>query len=458
MIAAAVGAAVSGPGADREVGGFSIDTRTLKPGDMFIAIRGERFDGNSYVVDAVRKGAVGAIVSDAGLVGAADLRAVPLVVVPDTVRALQELATRVRRESGAAVVAVTGSAGKSTTKEISAELLSARYRVFRNRGNLNNHIGLPLSLLELRHKPDIGVLELGMNHFGEISALVKMAEPEVRVWTNVGPAHLEFFGTVEAIAEAKAEILEGAGKDALLVANADDDLVMRHAADFAGRVRTFGVERPADVRALAVNDLGIDGTAALVRTPVGDAEIRTPLPGIANLSNVLAATVVAIRFDVPLSDIAARAAVLKPVAHRGEVVRAGGVTVVDDSYNSNPKALSRALSMLAAETRYARRIAVLGEMLELGAAGESLHRASGAEAAQVGLDALIVVGGMNAKALAAGAQAAGLPGASVHHVGDSKEAADLAALLVRPGDLVLVKGSRGIRTEAVVERLKAEFA
>ena len=173
---------------------------------------------------------------------------------------------------------------------------------------MNNHIGLPLSLLELRTKPDIGVLELGMNHFGEISALVNIAEPEVRVWTNVGPAHLEFFGTVDAIAEAKAEILEGADKDALLVANADDDLVMRHAATFAGRVRTFGVERPADVRALAVRDLGIDGTAALVRTPIGEAEIRTPLPGTANLSNVLAAAAVAIRFDVPLADIVERAA------------------------------------------------------------------------------------------------------------------------------------------------------
>ena len=199
-----------------------------------MAIRGDRFDGNAYVADAVGKGAVGAMVSDAALAGAAELAGTPLVVVPDTIAALQTLANRVRRDSGAAVVAVTGSAGKSTTKEITAEFLAARYTVFRNRGNLNNHIGLPLSLLELRKKPDIGVLELGMNHFGEISALVKIAEPDVRVWTNVGPAHLEFFGTVDAIAEAKAEILEGADKDSLLVANADDDLVMRHAGTFRG--------------------------------------------------------------------------------------------------------------------------------------------------------------------------------------------------------------------------------
>ena len=430
----------------------------MSPGDMFVAIHGERFDGNAYVADAVRKGAIGAIVSDPTLPSSAELAGTPLVVVPNTIAALQKLANRVRRDSGASVVAVTGSAGKSTTKEITAEFLAARYTVFRNRGNLNNHIGLPLSLLELRTKPDIGVLELGMNHFGEISALVKIAEPEVRVWTNVGPAHLEFFGTVDAIAEAKAEILEGADKDALLVANADDDLVMRHASKFGGRVRTFGVERPADVRALAVRDLGIDGTAALVRTPIGEAEIRTPLPGTANLSNVLAAAAVAIRFDVPLSDVVERAARLKPVARRGEVIRAGAVTIIDDSYNSNPKALTRALAMLAGETRFARRIAVVGEMLELGPASPSLHRAAGEQAAHSGIDELVAVGGDNAKAVADGAIAAGMPASQVHFVPNSKDAADLTRALVRPGDLILVKGSRGIRTEAVVERIKAELA
>jgi len=425
---------------------------------MFIAIRGERFDGNAYVAEAVRKGAMAAIVSDASLAGSTELAAIPLIVVPDTVAALQALANRVRRDSGAAVVAVTGSAGKSTTKEIAAEFLAARYRVFRNKGNLNNHIGLPLSLLELRKKPDIGVLELGMNHFGEISALVKIAEPEVRVWTNVAPAHLEFFGTVEAIAEAKAEILEGAYKDSLLVANADDDLVMRHAKQFRGRVRTFGVERPADVRALAVRDVGIDGTAALVRTPIGDAEIRTPLPGIANLSNVLAAAAVAIRFDIPLDDIVERAAGLKSVARRGEITRTSKLVIVDDSYNSNPKALSRALSLIAGETRYRRRVAVIGEMLELGEASPDLHRACGQEAARAGIGELIAVGGANAQALAEGAREAGMAAANVHYRANSTDAADLAVKLVKAGDLVLVKGSRGIRTEVVADRLKAEFA
>lgn len=458
IVAATTGGELAGSGRDRAITGFSIDTRTLAPGDLFFAIRGDRFDGNTFVREAVRKGAVGAVVAERSLLDAPELSSAAFIVASDTIVALQALARYVRRESGAAIVAVTGSAGKSTTKEIAAEFLSARYQVFRNRGNLNNHIGLPLSLLELRRKPEVGVLELGMNHFGEISTLVRIAEPDVRVWTNVGPAHLEFFGTVDAIAEAKAEILEGADKDSVLVANADDERVMRHAAAFAGRVRTFGIDRPADVRALAVRDLGIDGTAAVVRTPIGEAEIRTPLPGIANLSNLLAAAAVAIRFDVPLADIVERAAGLKPVARRGEITRTGGLTIIDDTYNSNPQALSRALAMLGSEKRYERRIAVIGEMLELGQAGESLHRASGEEAATSGLSELVVVGGAMAHAIGEGAVGAGMSKASVHYAPDSTEAAAIAVSIVKSGDLILVKGSRGVRTEVVVDRLKAEFA
>ena len=450
-----LGVSVSGQGGEREIRGFSIDTRSIREGDLFVAIRGERFDGNAYVADAVEKGAVGAIVSNPALSSEPGLASIPLIVVADTVEAMQRVAMRVRRDSRAAVVAVTGSAGKSTTKEITAEFLSARYRVFRNKGNLNNHIGLPLSLLELRTGPDIGVFELGMNHFGEISVLVRVAEPEVRVWTNVGPAHLEFFGSLEAIARAKAEILEGADADSLLVANADDDLVMSHAAHFRGRVRTFGVERPADVRALAVKDRGIDGSTALMRTPVGEAEIHVPLPGMGNLSNVLAAAAVALRFDIPLDDIVERAGSLKPVARRGEIVRAGDLAIIDDTYNSNPAALARALEMVAGETRFVRRIAVLGEMLELGEAGPALHRAAGEHAARSGLSAVVAVGGPNARELANGAIAGGMSPDRVQHAEDSGKAAEIAVNLVKPGDLVLVKGSRGVRTEVVVDRLKA---
>jgi UDP-N-acetylmuramoyl-tripeptide--D-alanyl-D-alanine ligase len=206
-----------------------------------------------------------------------------------------------------------------------------------------------------------------------------------------------------------------------------------------------------------VKDLGVDGTAAIIRTPAGDAEVQTSLAGTANLANVLAATAVALRFDVPLSDIIQRAATLKPVPRRGEVIRCGDVTIVDDSYNSNPAALSRALAMMKAETRYRRRIAVIGEMLELGATSEELHRQAGKEAAEAGIGVVIAVGGSPARAVAEGAIAGGLSEDNVHYASVSAQAADLAAALVKPGDLVLVKGSRGIRTEIVVDRLKAEL-
>jgi UDP-N-acetylmuramoyl-tripeptide--D-alanyl-D-alanine ligase len=233
---------------------------------------------------------------------------------------------------------------------------------------------------------------------------------------------------------------------------------MRHAVRFGGRVSTFGLDRPADIQALNVRDLGVDGTAALVRTPAGEAELRTGLPGTANLSNLLAATAVAVRFGVPLSEIVARAAALRPLSRRGEITKAGGVTIVDDSYNSNPRALSKALSTVAGEGRFARRVALIGEMLELGEASEAFHRAAGEEAARSGLAVLVAVGGPSARALADGAVHGGMSSSAVHYLPDSDSAAEFAVTAIKSGDLVLVKGSRGIRMDVVVDRLKAELA
>jgi UDP-N-acetylmuramoyl-tripeptide--D-alanyl-D-alanine ligase len=355
------------------------------------------------------------------------------------------------------VVAITGSAGKTTTKEVTGEFLAARYTVVRNRGNLNNHIGLPLSLVALRDRPDVAVVELGMNHAGEISTLVSVAEPEVRVWTNVGEAHLGFFASVDAIADAKAEIFEGATASTLLVANANDDRIRERVPRFGGRVVTFGIECDATVRATRVADRGIDGMTARITTPRGDVELSTPLVGRGNLANVLAATAVAIEFDVPLSIISDRARWLRPAAHRGEVVRlTNGVTVIDDSYNANPTATARALDVLAGASAAGRRIAILGEMLELGDHTSRLHEDVGRQVARMGIDVLLTVGSTPALSMAEAAVAAGLASESVRHFPESEEAADAAAALARPGDLILVKGSRGIRTDRIVERLKAD--
>ena len=439
------------------IGRVSIDSRTLEPGDCFVAIRGDRFDGHEFVPDVLARGAGSVVVSSDVDPGASSSAVV--IRVDDTTQALQDVAREVRRRSGATVVAITGSAGKTTTKEVAAELLSSRHRVFRNKGNLNNHIGLPLSLLELRTRPEIAVVELGMNHPGEIRTLVGIAEPDVRVWTNVGDAHLGFFASAEAIADAKAEILDGADENDILVANANDARVLSRAEWFLGRVVTFGIDVDADVRASSVVHRGVEGMEAVVSAAGREARLRTPLLGLGNLSNVLAAMAVGLHVDISLDDMVARAATLAPAYHRGEVLRLpGGVTLIDDSYNSSPAALGRALETMASASGSARKVGVLGEMLELGEFSEPLHREAGRRAAAAGLDLLIGVGGSVAAAMTSEAVLAGMPERCVWHVSSKEEAADLALRHVRAGDLVLVKGSRGIGTDLVVERLKGEFA
>ena len=358
------------------------------------------------------------------------------------------------------MVAITGSAGKTTTKEATAVLLAATLRTYRSAGNLNNHVGLPLSLLELRRRPDVAVVELGMNHAGEIRTLVAIAEPDVRVWTNVAPVHAAHFASIEAIADAKAEILEGALPDHLLVANADDPLVMSRARRFAGRVSTYGIAASASgVHAVDVRLLGLDGVVAHLVTWKGEADIRVPLVGQGNLSNVLAAVTVALELGVPLAALPDLIAGLRPARQRGEVHRLpGGITLVDDSYNSNPSALDQALQAIAAETRCGRKVAVLGEMLELGEASTALHETCGRRAVAAGITVLVTVGGEPARALGRAAVAAGLSADAVWHADTAAEAAERTAAIARPGDLVLVKGSRGIGTEAVTSRLKREFA
>lgn len=434
------------------LGEVSTDTRRIRAGDFFVALRGPRFDGHAFADVARDAGAAGALVDTAyagPLWGA-------IVQVDDTLAGLQRVAHSVRRTSGARVVAITGSAGKTTTKDAIATLLSARHRVVKNIGNLNNHIGLPLSLLQLRTNPDVAVMELGMNHAGEISRLVEIAEPDARVWTNVGDAHLGFFDSPDAIADAKAEILEGAGAATVLVCNADDARVMARVAGFPGRTVTFGFSDGAAVRAVDVENLGVSGSRARIVTPAGSCPVETALIGRGNLLNVLAAVATALEFGVPLDAIPQGVRALVPADHRGVVHRLpNGAIVVDDSYNSSPSALRLALETLASDPRARRRLAVVGEMLELGSQTTAMHEACGRAVADMRLDRLVAVGGPPALALATAAIAAGLPAANVDYVATSAEAAALVSETLRDGDLLLVKGSRGIGTDAVVARLMA---
>ena len=488
MIASATGGTVTGGDQSAPIKGFSIDSRSLQPGDLFFAIVAAR-DGHDFVDAAFAAGAAGVVVecgrtalargpdstpgehdsatpgghafSRADRTDAADGTPRLVIEVADTTRALQDVARFVRRQSGATLVAITGSAGKTTTKETIAEFLSSTFRVTRNKGNLNNHLGLPLSLLELRHGADVAVMELGMNHAGEIRVLVNVAEPEVRVWTNVGDAHIGHFASRDAIADAKGEILESARPGDVLVCNADDPLVMMRAANFSGRRITFGFAPNAEVRGESVEDLGLNGTRLVVHTPTGSARVHIPLLGRGNVSNLLAATAVATHLGVALDTIAERAALLRPAAHRGAVVNLSrGVTVVDDSYNSSPAALVRALEVIARESGSARKAAVLGEMLELGAHSLQLHRECGQAAATAQLDRLIAVGGDAAKALAEAAVHGGMNHAAVSWVQTSTDASDEILHWLADGapSLVLVKGSRGIKTDIVVERITEAYS
>ena len=444
-MAAAFGGTLASGDASRPLGPVSIDTRTIAPGDLFVALTGPRFDGHAFVGAALVGGAEGLVVSAPA--GVTTTGGVPVIVVDDTLAGLQRAARVIRRRAGSTVVAITGSAGKTTTKEIAATLLARRYTTFRNRGNLNNHIGLPLSLFELRTAPAFAVVELGMSGAGEISQLVSIAEPRIRVWTNVGEAHLGHFASVEAIADAKQEILEGATADDVFVANAADARVMARTNGFPGRVVTFGVDVEADVAIGDVQLRGTNGSSATL-TMAGQAHaIETRLIGTANLANVAAAAAVAMVADVPPAAIVAGIASLVPAAHRGEVVHApGGWTVVDDAYNSSPSALQRALETLVSLP--GRSVALLGEMLELGTFSAQYHAECGTAAGRLGVAVVVAVGGAPAKALAEAARAAGVP--DVHVVADSSAAAAIARDVVRAGDAVLVKGSRGIRMEAVV--------
>jgi UDP-N-acetylmuramoyl-tripeptide--D-alanyl-D-alanine ligase len=455
-VAAAVGGTIAKGDGAATFEGFTTDSRRASAGQLFIALRGDRFDGAAFVEASVAAGARGVLVAK----GTAPLGSgVVTIVVDDTLTALQELGRHMRRLSGASVVAITGSAGKTSTKEAAAEFLATRHTVYRNVGNLNNHIGLPLTLLELRSRPDVAVVELGMNHAGEISRLVELAEPDVRVWTNVGDAHLGHFASVDAIADAKAEVLERATDATRAVVNGDDVRVMARVKGFDGTVTTFGLGQQNTIRAVDVRDRGVAGTAARMVTPAGEAEVSVTIPGRGPLMNVLAATGVALGYDVPLEAIAETTATLTAAARRGEVIRLGrGVVLVDDSYNSSPAALTRALDALGSEQHATRRVAVIGEMRELGEFALSLHRESGRRAAQAGVGLLVAIGGAPAEALAEAAITAGLDSSLVRHFDTSDGAAAPVSAMLQPGDVVLVKGSRGTRTDIVADRVKAEWA
>jgi UDP-N-acetylmuramoyl-tripeptide--D-alanyl-D-alanine ligase len=431
----------------------SIDSRTITPGDLFFAIKGPRFDGHDFLADVAAKGALAAVVHR----DAPAPEGLPLLQVADTTAALAALGQHRRRQAAIPVVAVTGSAGKTTTKEMTAALLARRGPVLKTEGNLNNQYGLPLTLLRLQPEHRHAVLELGMSAAGELRALSRLARPDVAVITMVAPVHLEFFASVDAIADAKAEILEGLGESGLAVLNGDDPRVRRVGEAFrarGGKVAWFGRDR--SYAASAENWRGtVHGMRFDLRLGGRAVDVALPLPGPHYLSNFLAAAAAAHHLGLSAEEIAAAAVEMRPASHRGQVLRLGAnVTVLDDCYNSNPAAVEAAVAALDMSAP-GRRVAVLGDMLELGPTGPDLHREAGRKVAPR-LQAMVGVGAL-APHFLEGAREAGLPADALTAFPDSAAAAAAVPSLVRPGDAVLVKGSRGVRMETIVEAIASAF-
>jgi UDP-N-acetylmuramoyl-tripeptide--D-alanyl-D-alanine ligase len=426
--------------------GYSIDSRTLTAGDLFIAIAGERFDGHEYVQTALEKGAVGAIVAAGKDVAGDPLR---LLQVEDTVKALQLLGAAARRLWGKPLLAVTGSAGKTTTKEILAHILATRFRVMKSSGNLNNHIGLPLQLLKLEAEHDLAVVEMGMNHAGEIRALGALAHHDLAVVTTVAPVHLEFFGSLKEIARAKYEIIETLHSGGVAVLNADDEYVCQFGRDFKGKVVTFGTKRAADVSAHNIKLNGAEGSTFDLVVGSVEEPVTFPLVGEHNIYNALAAAAAAMERGLTPSQAAVALSSIAPPDKRGQVLQIGGATIINDCYNSNPRALAAMVDTLAS-MKAQRRILVVGEMLELGPTAEALHRESGRHAAEKKIDLVIGVRGM-ARAVAEAACGAGT---QAQFVETPEQAGEWLAQNLRPGDAVLLKASRGVKLERALEGLE----
>ena len=461
QVAEAMGAR-PGPGLDplAWVAGVSIDSRTLRAGELFIAIHGPRHDGHDHVAAAVEQGAVAAVVAEPLLSRYAGWVSDRCITVPDTFDALKALGRAVREAWGGKVAGVTGSVGKTTTKEILAALLGAKLRVLKSEGNLNNEYGLPLTLFRLEETHQAAVLEMGMSRRGELARLAEIAKPDVGVVTRVAPAHLEFFSSVDEIALAKRELIEGLnGQSSLAVLNADDERVAAFAFKAPGSVLTYGIDHPADFRAEEIEDRGALGSTFTVVAGGKRARLDLALAGRHAVSNALAALAAASAWNIGAGEAQPVFRSLRAPAMRGELLRfSNGMAIINDSYNSSPAALEAMTTLLAATPNYRRRILAAGEMRELGAASPALHREAGRFAAESRrIDWIVGVAGEAAQIIE-GAVAAGFPRAQTRFLASSQEAAPFLEQLVEPGDLVLVKGSRGVQMERVVDALVAKHA
>jgi UDP-N-acetylmuramoyl-tripeptide--D-alanyl-D-alanine ligase len=435
--------------------GYSIDSRTIAAGELFFAVRGERLDGHDYVEAALAAGAVAAVVSMRWL-APAGVAEEKLLRVPDhggegVLLSLQRLAHAVRKHWGGRVIGVTGSAGKTTTKDAVAQVLSTKLRVLKSMGNLNNAFGLPLQLLRLEPEDQIAVIEMGMNHEGEIAALAKIAEPDWGVVSNVAPVHLEHFADgIEGIARAKYELIQALPADGFAILNCDDERVARFGDGLGERAVFYGMGDCAQVRAVDVTELGLQGVSFTVRAKGQSTKVQLQLIGRHNVHNALAAIAVGLQGGMTLEQCACALGGLRAADKRGEIREWRGARLINDSYNSNPSALDAMVDVLMAIPATGRHIVIAGEMLELGHEAEALHAACGRRMAELGVDSIVGVRGF-AEALVRGAAEAG---GTATFVATPEAAGEWLQSNITEGDVVLLKASRGVRLERALAILE----
>lgn len=440
---------------------ISLDTRSLRPGDFFLAIRGDRFDGHEFVGTALSKGAVGAIVLDSYDVSTlsrkrGSKRRVPLILgVRDPLSAYQRLAACHRSKFKIPVVAVTGSNGKTTTKEMVASVMAHRWKILKTEGNLNNRLGVPQTLFRLNSRHQGAVIEMGVDNLGQTTSLCEIARPTIGIITNIGPDHLEFFGSMDVSAQAKAELLDLLPADGTAILNADDSYYDYLAARARCRVVSFGFSAKADVRAANVKSDGRNGTIFHLQLPgkTRHTIVHICVQGAHNVTNALAAGAVGTVLGFPGTMIAQGLSRFRPVAMRSQVLASQGVKLIIDCYNANPASMKAAVELLAQAGEHRRTIAVLGDMLELGPNAAHMHEEVGGFVARQGID-YVVTCGVLGRSLAQGAKQAGLDHTRIVQVSDAQAAVAAVKAIVKHGDVVLIKASRGMRLELVADALQ----
>lgn len=435
---------------------ISTDSRRIPEGALFVALRGRRFDGHHFVLDAFAKKAGGVLIEEgwAGEIHWQGNEKRPVVLVKDTLHALGDLARDRRRKFNPTVVALTGSNGKTTTKEMIATCLQASFPVLRTEGNENNLIGLPLTLLRLTEREKVVVLEMGMNVPGEIRRLTEIAEPDVGLITNIQRAHLEGVGSLERIKEEKGALYQGMRRDGSIIVNQDDPRVVELGEVFPGRKITVGIERPAEVTARQIRTQGREGTSFLLSLGGEETLVRLPLLGRHFVYHALFAIATASLFGIEKGKILNALRDVQPSPMRMEVLSlGGGVTLINDTYNANPDSMEMALRTLSEVRGEGKAIAILGDMLELGVFTEEAHRQLGRKAALFSIDLLLVMGKEGPRVVASAIEE-GLDPERVRVVETPAEAASVARAFAKEGDWILVKGSRGMAMERVVEALR----